>query len=355
MADLRSVTWSSGTVGAVQVFFGVVVAFAAAAALQYDVPFAATAGSVIGFVLSAILVVAGVRTFARDLPKAETIPEKDRQLLEYLIKEKSEKPIDEYIRLSSLSRATGTATQLGLSGLPLITVGLTLVFPALAAGFSWYKVMDAAASFFDLTKLTLGAFIGSFVQRNVTGERIVSELARKIDVLPSSTGPTPPSPTEPTPPSPTEPTPPSPTEPTPPSPAGPTRQQSLCTHSPQLVNRHSPQSLWRRSPQLVNRHSPHSLWRRSPQLVNRHSPQSELSRNLGDDSRLKAAYRGGCRARRMPAQVLIAEADAFVALWKDLKLPDGRDRRAARPWTAARHPDRGWACRGPARQSARPG
>jgi putative transposase len=28
----------------------------------------------------------------------------------------------------------------------------------------------------------------------------------------------------------------------------------------------------------------------------------------------------------MLAQVLIAEADAFVAHWKDLKLPDGRDR-----------------------------
>jgi hypothetical protein len=26
------------------------------------------------------------------------------------------------------------------------------------------------------------------------------------------------------------------------------------------------------------------------------------------------------------AQVLIAEADAFVELWEDLKLPDGRDR-----------------------------
>jgi transposase-like protein len=31
-------------------------------------------------------------------------------------------------------------------------------------------------------------------------------------------------------------------------------------------------------------------------------------------------------ARRMLATVLIAEADGFVALWKDLKLPDGRDR-----------------------------
>ena len=30
-------------------------------------------------------------------------------------------------------------------------------------------------------------------------------------------------------------------------------------------------------------------------------------------------------ARRMLAQVLIAEANSFVAVWKDLKLPDGRD------------------------------
>lgn len=28
----------------------------------------------------------------------------------------------------------------------------------------------------------------------------------------------------------------------------------------------------------------------------------------------------------MLAQVLIAEADSFIALWRDLKLPDGRDR-----------------------------
>ena len=42
-----------------------------------------------------------------------------------------------------------------------------------------------------------------------------------------------------------------------------------------------------------------------------------------DDPRTEVAREG---ARRMLAQVLIAEADAFVALWKDLKLPDGRDR-----------------------------
>ena len=42
------------------------------------------------------------------------------------------------------------------------------------------------------------------------------------------------------------------------------------------------------------------------------------------DDPLTAVAREG--ARRMLAQVLIAEADAFVAQWKDVKLPDGRDR-----------------------------
>jgi putative transposase len=42
-----------------------------------------------------------------------------------------------------------------------------------------------------------------------------------------------------------------------------------------------------------------------------------------DDPLTEVAREG---ARRMLAQVLIAEADAFVAQWKERKLPDGRDR-----------------------------
>ena len=42
-----------------------------------------------------------------------------------------------------------------------------------------------------------------------------------------------------------------------------------------------------------------------------------------DDPLTELAREG---ARRILAQVLIAEADAFVAMWKDEKLPDGRDR-----------------------------
>ena len=48
---------------------------------------------------------------------------------------------------------------------------------------------------------------------------------------------------------------------------------------------------------------------RQPEVID--DPLSELARE---------------GARRMLAQVLIAEADSFVAMWKDLKLPDGRNR-----------------------------
>src|SRR4051794_6858928 len=58
-------------------------------------------------------------------------------------------------------------------------------------------------------------------------------------------------------------------------------------------------------------------------------------------------------ARRMLAQVLVAEADAFVTMWKDLKLPDGRDRIVRHGHGPRSHdPDWGRTCRGPSRQGA---
>src|SRR5437868_7394392 len=70
-----------------------------------------------------------------------------------------------------------------------------------------------------------------------------------------------------------------------------------------------------------------------------------------DDPLTELAREG---ARRMLAQALIAEADAFVALRKNSKLPDGRDRvGASRPWATSRDPDRRRACRGSARQGPR--
>ncbi|MEA2894191.1 MAG: hypothetical protein QOI05_4984 [Bradyrhizobium sp.] len=97
----------------------------------------------------------------------EIVRSQDRRLLEPLIEGANEKAIDQYVRLSSLTGVTGVATKLGLTGLPLITVALTLIF----AGLELYK---PSGGFMDLTKLTLGAFIGSFVQRTATSQAVAA-------------------------------------------------------------------------------------------------------------------------------------------------------------------------------------
>jgi hypothetical protein len=80
-------------------------------------------------------------------------------LLAPLVTDGKTESIDQYVRLSSLAKFTGTFTQLGLTGLPLATIALTLFFSLLA--------LVKPDDFLDLAKLTLGAFIGSFVQRQV--------------------------------------------------------------------------------------------------------------------------------------------------------------------------------------------
>ena len=55
-----------------------------------------------------------------------------------------------------------------------------------------------------------------------------------------------------------------------------------------------------------------------------------------DDPLTELAREG---ARRMLAQVLIAEADAFVAWWKDFEVSGwSRPHRAARPWAGTHDP-----------------
>jgi len=96
------------------------------------------------------------------------IPPNDHALLAPLIQAANSEAIDQYVRLSSLRGFTGTFTKLGLTGLPLTTVALTLIFAMLAL---LSVDTESQKSFFDLTKLTLGAFIGSFVQRSVEQRR----------------------------------------------------------------------------------------------------------------------------------------------------------------------------------------
>jgi hypothetical protein len=83
------------------------------------------------------------------------------EVLKDKVAEGKEDAITQYVRLRSLTGLTGIFTKLGIQGLPLATIALTLFFSLM---FLY------GAEYLDLAKLTLGAFIGSFVQKQV-GDR----------------------------------------------------------------------------------------------------------------------------------------------------------------------------------------
>ena len=102
------------------------------------------------------------------LADARTIPYEDLPLIRQAVIDGKTDPIDQYVRLRALSGVSGNFTKLGITGLPLTTVGLTLIFSVI----SLLPVdHETAKSFLDLAKLTLGAFIGSFVQGKVEQRR----------------------------------------------------------------------------------------------------------------------------------------------------------------------------------------
>jgi hypothetical protein len=125
----------------------------------HDLPFITTIAS--GYIGYKLVVASGASP-------ENPIPPNNYSLLAPLIQEGKSESIDQYVRLSSLSGFTGTFTKLGLTGLPLTTVALTLIFAALAL---LPVGPESQKNFFDLTKLTRGAFIGSFVQREVEQRR----------------------------------------------------------------------------------------------------------------------------------------------------------------------------------------
>ncbi len=129
-------------------------------------------GRILSFFLSPLLLVisATISTFvgirllkAAGAVSQEVIPSRDYDLLAPAIRNGNEKAISEYIRLSSLSGTTGTFTKIGLTGLPLATIFLT-IFLALLGIYN--------DKFFDLAQLTLGAFIGSYVQKRREEENL---------------------------------------------------------------------------------------------------------------------------------------------------------------------------------------
>jgi hypothetical protein len=113
---------------------------------------------------------------------ARTIPKEDLPMVQDAVINGKSEPIDQYVRLRSLAGWAGTFTKLGITGLPLVTVVLTLIFSFIAL-----LPLSQANAFLDLAKLTLGAFIGSFVQRNVElRKQEISSPGTKADVVKSS-------------------------------------------------------------------------------------------------------------------------------------------------------------------------
>jgi hypothetical protein len=104
-------------------------------------------------------------------PTPRAIPPEDRKLLEPLVRDANKEAINQYVILSSLSGFTGNFQKIGFSGLPLATAALTLLFCGLAF---------AKPEFIEFAKLTLGAFIGSFVQRSADTERLRDTVRNEV-------------------------------------------------------------------------------------------------------------------------------------------------------------------------------
>lgn len=109
-------------------------------------------------IFSAILCsVIGIRLLrAAGVATTQVIAPQDFPVLGPAVRDANEGAITQFIRLSSLSGTIGMFTKIGLTGLPLATIFLTVFLAVLGL---------LNPQFFELAKLTLGAFLGSFVQR----------------------------------------------------------------------------------------------------------------------------------------------------------------------------------------------
>ena len=103
--------------------------------------------------------------------------------------QKSADPIGDWTRLAGLVGGTGVFRKLEFSGMPLATILMTVLFSLLSLSFHAFHMTDATAwvpdefskelakAFLDMAKLTLGAFIGSFVTKATTRDTEVGRGA----------------------------------------------------------------------------------------------------------------------------------------------------------------------------------
>jgi hypothetical protein len=122
------------------------------------------------------------KMYASGAPARDYIPPKDREeLVKILSKTQDHKEaLEIFKQFVSLYGFTGNIIRFGVSGLPLLTVAMTIFFTLLAA-LIWFidvyvtggltketSATPVIIALTDLAKLTLGAFIGSFVQRHIS-------------------------------------------------------------------------------------------------------------------------------------------------------------------------------------------
>lgn len=134
--------------------------------------------AIMTFAAAVILALFGYALFsAAGAATRQVIPRHDYDLLSSIISQEKEKAIELYIRLNSMSGITGFFTKIGITGLPLATIVLTLIF-------TYLGVSDPShAKLLDFANLTLGAFLGSYVQRNISGS-IGSSPISKTAIVP---------------------------------------------------------------------------------------------------------------------------------------------------------------------------
>lgn len=117
--------------------------------------------------------------------RKEVIPRQDKAILDGALKQAAS-PIDEYVKLSGLIGVTGFFRKLEFSGMPLATILMTLILCLFSVGAHVLNKYlgdaeipsEVANGFFELAKLTLGAFIGSFVTKGRGREEEIRATAR---------------------------------------------------------------------------------------------------------------------------------------------------------------------------------
>ncbi|HEV7377564.1 MAG TPA: hypothetical protein VGN95_22805 [Pyrinomonadaceae bacterium] len=147
--------------------FGSMVSFAAAFLPQAPwPPYVPITTAVLAFIFGYILLSVGTR-------RAGTISPEDKDLFKSSILDNAQN-IERYKTLRSLAGIPGFFRNLGIIGLPLATLAITVLFCLL--GIACYAINAASnreviplqfsTAILELSKLTLGAFLGSFVGKS---------------------------------------------------------------------------------------------------------------------------------------------------------------------------------------------